>query len=90
MTPAENGQAMDASLTRGLPDLVILDLMLPGEDGLSICRRLRATSTPVSTRISCCSPPEAVSFETDANGLTPRLGRPILSNHPAPGVLHAP
>jgi two-component system, OmpR family, response regulator len=26
------------------PDLVILDLMLPGEDGLSICRRLRARS----------------------------------------------
>ncbi|MDI5935465.1 winged helix-turn-helix domain-containing protein [Halomonas sp. M4R5S39] len=24
------------------PDLVILDLMLPGEDGLSICRRVRA------------------------------------------------
>lgn len=44
VVPAENGQAMDASLTRGLPDLVILDLMLPGEDGLSICRRLRATS----------------------------------------------
>ncbi|MFN3581430.1 MAG: response regulator [Pseudomonas sp.] len=25
------------------PDLVVLDLMLPGEDGLSICRRLRST-----------------------------------------------
>jgi two-component system OmpR family response regulator len=25
-------------------DLVVLDLMLPGEDGLSLCRRLRATS----------------------------------------------
>jgi two-component system OmpR family response regulator len=25
-------------------DLVVLDLMLPGEDGLSICRRLRAAS----------------------------------------------
>lgn len=24
------------------PDLVILDLMLPGEDGLSICRRVRS------------------------------------------------
>jgi two-component system OmpR family response regulator len=24
--------------------LVVLDLMLPGEDGLSICRRLRAAS----------------------------------------------
>ena len=28
----------------GEPDLVVLDIMLPGEDGLSICRRLRAVS----------------------------------------------
>jgi two-component system, OmpR family, response regulator len=39
---AEGGKAMDRLLGRGMPDLVILDLMLPGEDGLSICRRLRA------------------------------------------------
>ncbi|KPF46897.1 transcriptional regulator [Rhizobium sp. AAP43] len=45
VTGAENGVAMDRALTRGLPDLVILDLMMPGEDGLSICRRLRASST---------------------------------------------
>jgi two-component system OmpR family response regulator len=30
--------------TFGDPDLIVLDLMLPGEDGLSICRRLRSTS----------------------------------------------
>jgi two-component system, OmpR family, response regulator len=36
-----DGDAMDAALQRLRPDLVILDLMLPGEDGLSICRRLR-------------------------------------------------
>lgn len=38
---AENGEAATARLTRQRPDLVILDLMLPGEDGLSICRRIR-------------------------------------------------
>ena len=38
---AENAAAMDAVLRRLRPDLIILDLMLPGEDGLSICRRLR-------------------------------------------------
>ncbi|WP_298884108.1 response regulator transcription factor [uncultured Bradyrhizobium sp.] len=37
-----DGKAMDAMLQRLRPDLLILDLMLPGEDGLSICRRLRA------------------------------------------------
>jgi len=38
--------AMDRQLGRERYDLVVLDLMLPGEDGLSICRRLRAQSTP--------------------------------------------
>jgi two-component system OmpR family response regulator len=35
---------MDPLLRRGGIDLVVLDVMLPGEDGFSICRRLRATS----------------------------------------------
>jgi two-component system, OmpR family, phosphate regulon response regulator OmpR len=39
---ADSGKAMDAVLQRLRPDLLVLDLMLPGEDGLSICRRLRA------------------------------------------------
>lgn len=33
---------MDRALEREIYDLIVLDLMLPGEDGLSICRRLRA------------------------------------------------
>ncbi|OFZ98486.1 MAG: two-component system response regulator OmpR [Betaproteobacteria bacterium RIFCSPLOWO2_02_67_12] len=33
---------MDKQLSRERYDLVVLDLMLPGEDGLAICRRLRA------------------------------------------------
>ncbi|MET4484005.1 two-component system OmpR family response regulator [Bradyrhizobium sp. F1.13.3] len=36
---------MDTVLSRENVDLVVLDIMLPGEDGLSICRRLRATSS---------------------------------------------
>jgi two-component system, OmpR family, response regulator len=42
---AGDGRAMDAVLAQQVPDLVVLDLMLPEEDGLSICRRLRAQST---------------------------------------------
>ena len=39
---ADNAVSMDKSMTRESFDLIVLDLMLPGEDGLSICRRLRA------------------------------------------------
>ncbi len=38
---------MDRSLHREHFDLIVLDLMLPGEDGLTICRRLRAAENNV-------------------------------------------
>jgi two-component system, OmpR family, response regulator len=41
---AENGRAMDRILADTRISLIVLDRMLPGEDGLSICRRLRATT----------------------------------------------
>jgi DNA-binding response OmpR family regulator len=41
---AENGRAMDSVLAEAGADLILLDLMLPCEDGLSIARRLRQTS----------------------------------------------
>jgi two-component system OmpR family response regulator len=41
---AENGRAMDRILADTRISLLVLDRMLPGEDGLSICRRLRAAS----------------------------------------------
>ena len=37
-----NGEAMDAAFASGAYDLLLLDLNLPGEDGLSICRRVRS------------------------------------------------
>jgi two-component system response regulator MprA len=42
---AEDGEAALALAERQPPDLVILDVMLPGLDGLTICRRLRAKAT---------------------------------------------
>jgi two-component system OmpR family response regulator len=41
---AASGQAMDVCLRKRSYDLAILDVMLPGEDGFSLCKRLRATS----------------------------------------------
>ena len=40
-----DAQEMDAVIATEPIDLLVLDLMLPGEDGLSICRRLRGTGT---------------------------------------------
>ena len=41
---AADGREMFAALGAGRFDLIVLDLMLPGEDGLSLCRRVRADS----------------------------------------------
>ncbi|WP_245674848.1 response regulator transcription factor [Herbidospora cretacea] len=40
---ADGPSGLDRAITEG-PDLVVLDLMLPGLDGLEVCRRLRAAS----------------------------------------------
>lgn len=39
-----DGTAMRAALADGMPDAMVLDLMLPGEDGLALTRLLRAQS----------------------------------------------
>lgn len=44
VTLAGDGAEMDRALTDARVDLIVLDLMLPGEDGLSLCRRLRTAS----------------------------------------------
>jgi two-component system OmpR family response regulator len=48
VSTARDGGEMARLLAAGRVDLLILDLMLPGEDGLSLCRRLRAEGdTPI-------------------------------------------
>ena len=46
---AEDSKALNRIMLRDAVDLIVLDLMMPGEDGLSICRRLRAANdrTPI-------------------------------------------
>ena len=44
MSVARDGRELDRTLEVSRIDLVILDIMLPKEDGLSLCRRIRATS----------------------------------------------
>jgi two-component system OmpR family response regulator len=56
---AADGKAVEKALARRRPDLVVLDVMLPGEDGLSICRRLARPDGPAIIMLS------AVGEETD-------------------------
>jgi two-component system OmpR family response regulator len=44
VTLAGHGRDADRVMAGNRIDLLVLDLMLPGEDGLSLCRRLRTTS----------------------------------------------
>jgi two-component system, OmpR family, response regulator len=45
VSTAPEGRGMRQALSAGDVDLVVLDLMLPGEDGLTLCRELRARSS---------------------------------------------
>ena len=42
-----DARELDKKLQRDPPHLLVLDLMLPGEDGLAVCRRLRASGETV-------------------------------------------
>ncbi|MBM3357042.1 MAG: response regulator [Betaproteobacteria bacterium] len=44
VTAVADGNGMRAALDRAQPDIIVLDLMLPSEDGLTLCRDLRARS----------------------------------------------
>ncbi len=56
---AENARAMDRILASASIDLIILDLNMPGESGLSICRRLAKAPGPAIIMVS------AAGEETD-------------------------
>jgi two-component system OmpR family response regulator len=56
---AGDGREMERAMANRRPDLVVLDLMLPGEDGLAICRRLSRPDGPAVIMLS------AMGEETD-------------------------
>jgi two-component system OmpR family response regulator len=56
---ASDGRSMEQALSRRTPDLIVLDVMLPGEDGFAICRRLAQPGGPAIIMLS------AMGEETD-------------------------
>lgn len=62
VSAARDGQEMARALEASRVDLIVLDLMLPGEDGLSLCRRLRAAPATASVPIVMLT---AMGEETD-------------------------
>ncbi|MEH6421558.1 response regulator transcription factor [Pseudomonas sp. CGJS7] len=52
---ARDGNEMNRHLAEQKADLIVLDWMMPGEDGLSICRRLAADGTTVLMLSAMCT-----------------------------------
>lgn len=59
VTTAQNGQEMKAKLAVQYPDLILLDIMLPGDDGFTLCKYVRQDSSVPIIMLT------AVSDETD-------------------------
>ena len=71
---AEDGSAMRRQMAESAIDLVMLDLNLPGEDGLSLARELRATSDVAMIMITGKSDPidRVVGLEIGADDYIPK------------------
>ena len=96
---ARNGAEMFDRLENGAFSLLLLDLMLPGEDGLSLCRRLRAAKSAIPIIMLTALGEEAdriVGLESGADDYlpkpfspraTPDRGRPGRCRLPRPRSL---
>lgn len=57
---AADAAALDQLLAQRGTDLIVLDWMMPGEDGLSVCRRLQSRGTPILMLSAMGSTPDRV------------------------------
>jgi two-component system phosphate regulon response regulator OmpR len=99
---AEDSKAMSRILVKERFDLIVLDLMLPGEDGLSICKRLRASKdqTPIIMLTAKGEDVDRIiGLEVGADDYLPKPFNPrellarisaVLRRQPAPELPGAP
>ena len=73
----ENVEQMDRLLARELFNLVVLDLMLPGEDGLSACRRLREKNNQIPIIMLTAKGDEASRIQGLEGGADDYLAKPF-------------
>lgn len=96
---AADARELDRQLARHHVDLIVLDLMLPGEDGLSICRRLRGQGVDTPIVMLTAKGDEVdriVGLEIGADDYLPKPGNPrelvariravLRRGRPAPGA----
>jgi DNA-binding response OmpR family regulator len=101
VTAIADSSQLDRKLQRDPPHLLVLDLMLPGEDGLSVCRRLRGAGETVPIIMLTAKGEEVdriVGLEMGADDYLPKPFNPrelvarihaVLRRHgdrPAPGA----
>ncbi len=75
MSTVSDGEAAVRMATTDVPDLIILDIMMPGIDGIEACRRIRANAATAQTPVLMFS---ALSEEAEqarlagADGMLPK------------------
>jgi putative two-component system response regulator len=81
VTEADSGASMDVRLSQEKPDFILLDVMMPGEDGLTILKRLRKDPETRQIPIIIVSGIGDVDVVADAleHGAVDYLTKPICS-----------
>ncbi len=75
MSTVSDGEAAVTTATRDRPDLIILDIMMPGIDGIEACRRIRANAATAQTPVlmfSALSEEAELARLAGADGMLPK------------------
>ena len=75
MSTVEDGEAAVRVAAADPPDLIILDIMMPGIDGIEACRRIRANKSTAETPVlmfSALSEEAGAAADAGADGMLPK------------------